>query len=356
MRIVHTYDLIKTIKGTARQLGLSVKVVKKWVRRHESTQQVERAANTRTKPVMTPLVVQRALTYLQEGSTGAAGVARRLHEEGFTPRQVHKTTVIRAAKQQALEDGTKLRALTGKPMALLSVDTKLKRLSFAKANLNRDWTKVMFTDWKKFLLTSPGSCLSSVTWVTGKGERRAVRVTHPVAVNVYAGISIHGVTKCRIVAGTTSHKSLYSNKKGAPSRNITSAEYQDVLTDTLLPEGDRLFGGKGVVPVWVFQQDNDPTHRVASQVLARRNRERLGSVKLLENWPPNSPDLNLIENLWAYVSRKIKAKGCRNITEFRQTVLDEMKAVPKAVIQSLFDSMPKRMGQVIEKSGEKTGY
>jgi hypothetical protein len=50
--------------------------------------------------------------------------------------------------------------------------------------------------------------------------------------------------------------------------------------------------------MWFFQQDNDPAHRLASSYLKAWNAKHASSVQLLKNWPPNSPGLNLIENIW----------------------------------------------------------
>ena len=143
------------------------------------------------------------------------------------------------------------------------------------------------------------------------------------------------------------------NKKGEPARNITAAEYKDVVKDTLLPEGDRLFGRRGVLPNWVLQQDNDPTHKAAVEEVATRNRAKMGRVELLQNWPPNSPDLSVIENLWTYVDGKVKAMACKIADEFEQAVLQQMKAVPKHYITSLFESIKGRMEAVIKNKGDR---
>jgi hypothetical protein len=236
---------------------------------------------------------------------------------------------------------------------MLSQDNKDQRLRFARANLSRDWTKVMFTNRKKFLLRSPGSSIKPVTWTVGDQRRRAMRVTNPAAVNVYAGVTVHGVTKCHLVTGTGRKDKGYKNKKGEPAKNITAAEYTDVVKTTLVPEGDRLFGGRGVTPFWTLQQDNDPTHGAAHAVLEARNKGSRGRVQLLQDWPANSPDLNIIEYLWAYVDGKVRARACKKAADFEQAVLEEMKAVPQHYIDSLFASMHGRLKGVISNQGDR---
>lgn len=351
--IVATYRQVKTLKGTARQLGLSVKVVKQWVSRWKETGTVEPKAKSGRPRALDPLVAAQALDWLKQDGTGRDAVARKLQEEGYTAHKIHRTTVGRVTKKLARTQGQRLRAQTGRPQVILTQVNKEQRLRFAKANLSRDWTNVMFTDRKKFLLHNPGTSITPVTWTVGDQRRVATRVTNPVAVNVYAGVTVHGVTKCHLVTGTRRKQKGYLNKKGEPARNITAAEYTDVVKDTLLPEGDRLFGRRGVLPNWVLQQDNDPTHKAAVEVVATRNKAKMGRVKLLQNWPPNSPDLSVIENLWAYVDGKVKAMACKTGDEFEAAVLQQMQAVPKHYITSLFDSIKGRMEAVIKNKGDR---
>lgn len=80
------------------------------------------------------------------------------------------------------------------------------------------------------------------------------------------------------------------------------------------------------------------------------------SVQLLPNWPPSSPDLNIIENVWAYVQEKVDARGCETFDQFKQAVINEIQAVPKEYIAKLYQSLPKRMANVMENNGGKTKY
>jgi len=351
--IIATYRKVKTLKGTARQLGLSPKVVKRWVRRWQTTGTVDPKPRTGRPRALDPPAAAQAVNLLRENGNGREVVAQLLHTKGYTARKIHRTTVGRVTKKFARTNGERLRAQTGRPQVMLTEANKDKRLRFARANLARDWTKVMFTDRKKFFLHSPGTAITAVTWTVGDRQRRATRVSNPVAVNVYAGVTAAGVTKCHLVTGTRKRKVGYLNKKGEPARNITAAEYTDVVKKTLLPEGDRLFGGRGTLPVWVLQQDNDPTHKAAHAQVASRNRTGSSRVEVLQNWPPNSPDLSIIENLWAYVDGKVKARACKNGAEFEQAVQEEMGRVPKHYINSLFASMKGRMQGVVKNKGDR---
>ena len=110
--------------------------------------------------------------------------------------------------------------------------------------LGTSWSKVMFTDRKKFVFKYPGAQQRSTYWVKGQ-KPRVNNVYNPMVVNVYAGITKFGVSKVYFVAGTSKLKSLHTTLKGQPARNITKSGYKEVLEATLLPEGCRLFRNVG---------------------------------------------------------------------------------------------------------------
>jgi hypothetical protein len=81
-----------------------------------------------------------------------------------------------------------------------------------------------------------------------------------------------------------------------------------VVTKTLLPENGDIFGSCGTAS-WVLQQDYDPTHKAANANVAAWNAslaaEHSSNVAILGSWPPNSPELNPVDNVWAYVECKV---------------------------------------------------
>jgi hypothetical protein len=195
-----------------------------------------------------------------------------------------------------------------------------------------------------------------VQWVRKGEQRQAYRPNNPMVVNMYAGITKHGVTKAHLVTGTSKLKTSYKNMKGQPSRNITSAEYVDVMLATLLPEGARLFTSAGVSG-WVLQQDGDPTHkRSSAKAITVWGSKGKGKVELLANWPPNSPDLSPIENAWAHVQATVNAAGCKDFDEFQATLLKAWRDLDIKVIKGLMASLPDRLKACVQRGGDKTRY
>ena len=227
--------------------------------------------------------------------------------------------------------------------------------------MSTDWGSVMFTDRKKFAFRYPGTKHKSKRWIRkskgGRKGNKCFKPTNPRRVNLCMGITKWGVRKVHKVAGSSGMKSGFCTKKGQPSRNITSAEYAQVLKKTLLPEGSRIFTGKGKA-FWKLQQDNDPTHKkpAATQLAAWNEKHPGRTVDLLLNWPPNSPDLSPIENVWAIVQKQVDATGCKNFKEFEACVVQRLKNLDPNSIENLLGSMAERIRLCIEANEDKIKY
>jgi DDE superfamily endonuclease len=357
--IVAAMKETNNLSGTARTVGCSRAAARRWWARYLRTGGVDVKDGTGRKPILSNKAAEAALDLLLSHDTdGAADVARQLAAAKVVDKVVHKSTVIRAARRVAEGQGTKLWVKRGKPSKGMTEATKQKRYKFAVANKNRAWGQVLFTDRKKFHLSYPGSKVQPVRWVLGasKGSEEGVfQPNHPQCLNIYAGISKYGVTHAHVVAGSSKHSTQHANKKGEKAKNITTTEYIEVLKTTLLPEGARLFSAQGI-STWYLQQDNDPTHSCAKQVVQEWNAGKGSSVQVLSDWPPNSPDLNIIENVWSWVATEVNKLGCTSLEEFKAAVLAKLAAVPKATLTQLYNSLHKRMALVIENGGGSTGY
>ncbi len=128
---------------------------------------------------------------------------------------------------------------------------------------------------------------------------------------------------------------------------VNAAIYQEILEHFMLPSADKLYGDAD----FIFQQDLAPAH-TAKGTKSRFNDH---GVTVLD-WPANTPDLNLIENLWGIVKRKMRDTRPNNADELKATVKETWASIPPQQCHKLITSMPCRIEAVIKAKGTPTKY
>ena len=125
--------------------------------------------------------------------------------------------------------------------------------------------------------------------------------------------------------------------------------YIQTIEEKFLPQVPIWFPGGGSI----FQQDNAPCHK-AKDTLDYFNASGLNVI----DWPPYSPDLNPIENLWGIAKKKVCKKSYANGAQLERAFrelwsIDDNIA---AACRSLSRSMPQRIAQCIKNRGGPLKY
>jgi len=79
-------------------------------------------------------------------------------------------------------------------------------------------------------------------------------------------------------------------------RNLNAEQYVNILDEVTLPNVQKRYENDPRIVV----EDNSPIH--TARIIRTWYDNHPEIVRL--NWPPRSPDLNVIENLWAEMIRK----------------------------------------------------
>ena len=102
---------------------------------------------------------------------------------------------------------------------------------------------------------------------------------------------------------------------------------------------------------FIFQQDNAPCHRAKSVANWMKRRK----VKTLQ-WPPNSPDLNPIENLWSWLDGQLAKEILNTLQDLMAAINRILSNVPNQLIKNLVESMPNRIHEYLKAHGGITRY
>jgi len=136
--------------------------------------------------------------------------------------------------------------------------------------------------------------------------------------------------------------------------HLDGLQCQHILQNVMVPSVQMLYP-EGIIHL---QQDHSSIHdsHVFQEWLSRQ-----AYVELID-WPPRTPDVNPIENMWSEVKRTMQETWPvlppRNSDELWVLVSDTWDEVASSqhYIRSLIESMTQRMKSVVEAQGFWTSY
>ena len=154
---------------------------------------------------------------------------------------------------------------------------------------------------------------------------------HPFKVSVWAGISKRGATPLLTFTGIM-EKHYYCD---------------EIITKTLTPFVKEVFcdGHR-------FMQDNDPKHtsKLASETMLKNG----------INWwktPPESPDMNPIENMWHELKNHLRSRvKPKNKDELLEGIKSFWSTVTPTKCERYIDHLVKVLPVVVERDGRASGF
>jgi transposase len=129
--------------------------------------------------------------------------------------------------------------------------------------------------------------------------------------------------------------------------NLDKVLLRHILSTNLIRAAHRFFPSGQ----WWLLHDNDPKH---TSGLVRDWCHNNGVSEL--DFPPYSPDLNPIENVWSDWKRRVHARNASTMDELKQYMQEEWDATNPSFLAKLVNSMPKRCKAVVANQGHKTTY
>ena len=261
--------------------------------------------------------------------------SRELRDEINTTMTNGATVSSRTVRRKLGEEGLVGRIAAKKP--LLREKNRVKRLKFAKEHkkwTKGDWYKVLWTDESKF---EQFGNKRRVYVRRRERERYKNECLLPTVKHGGGSIMVWGAIAA---SGTGDLVKI----DGIMDKKV----YHNILVRHGVPSGSRLIG-----PGFIFQEDNDPKHSSKYCRNYLRQKESAGTLKMMD-WPPQSPDLNPIEQIWGELENKLD----RSIVHSKESLwLELQKAwdnISVEVLRKYIDTMPERCAAVIAAKGGHT--
>lgn len=131
---------------------------------------------------------------------------------------------------------------------------------------------------------------------------------------------------------------------------ITANEYLDILNDEVLTMASILLPNTAI-----FQDDNAPIH--TAKKVQSWFEEHHNIITHLP-WPAQSPDLNIIEPLWGVLEKRVRSRfpSPTSLKQLADVLVQEWDNIPLETIQTLYESIPRRIAAVLQANGGPTPY
>lgn len=218
----------------------------------------------------------------------------------------------------------------------ISKKNQKDRLKFANEHISKDfdfWKKFIFADESKFNIF--GSDGRGYVW-RKPGEAFSKQNLLPTVKHGGGSVMVWG---CMAASGVGNLHFI----EGIMDKHL----YVDILRQNLKVSVEKL----GLKDIFTFYQDNDPKH----SSLIVKEWLTFNCPKLIKT-PAQSPDLNVIEHLWAKLETEIRKHNITNKENLKKALLEEWEKITPDFTQKLVESIPNRLREVINNKGLPTRY
>lgn len=319
-QVVELWNSQKPLRHICQQLAISLCAVQNIIKKVKCGYGVDDKPKCGRASILTPRDRNKLILISKKNPKLTAGEIRK---EASLENKISISTVKRVLRSNGLFG----RVSVKKPF--ICVSNKRKRLNWCKERRQwtHEWNRIIFSDECKLELHP--STRSFVRRPIGKSlKSRYLTPTRKFSPSIMVWGAIRSDGRRFLVKADGS---------------VDSSEYQRILSVAF----PHIYSSR-----YILQQDGATCHtsRSTSNYLTQH------SIRILPAWPPQSPDINIIEHIWDSLKARIKQRHPSTIDELWKIALEEFNAIPNEEIFKLFHSIPRRIKAIIDAKGGNSKY
>lgn len=314
--IIFNHEKGYTSTYIAKEMKINRKTVDKWIKQYKLDENLERKKRSGNLRKTNDMEDTKIIDYVKKYKYITSRKIKDLLEADNI--NISVSTITNRLNESNFKYKKPIEVPT------LTIYQKNIRMEWALNNQNTDWDKVLFSD-------------ETSIWKGPNGHKRWIDINnkedtdlvfkYPLKKHIWGCIKKNGPNRIHIFDGI-----------------MNANMYMNILHVNIL---DLFFEDNELI----FQDDNDPKHR--ARLLCQWKFDF--SINSL-NWPPNSPDLNPIENIWHLLKNKLECIENQTSEEFIKSIEIIWKNISIETINNIIDSMPRRIEKVILNSGNYIDY
>lgn len=209
---------------------------------------------------------------------------------------------------------------------LYKEEEKMVRMEFCRKMLSDDGKLIYRTFFSDEMGIQLNEAHKTRVWQLPNEKIRKKTAAEYVKLDCWGAISAQGATSLDIYKGGMS---------GDRYRKVVKRHKAEM--EALYPDGE-----------FYFLQDSHSAHRMNEEWIIKQS--KLNLVKL----PRRSPDLNIIENIWIALKKRVKSESPANEKELRESMLKHWEELTRVeVLQSYLEGLHGKYMHCLERNGDK---
>ena len=344
IRAVSMIEAGLSIHKVAKVVGVAVRTIRRWLVRSKSgmSLQNKRGRGRKTSVTMVPKVVIAKTIGKRMKSTRK--ISQNLKSKG--------SSISHVTVHSYLRKNLKVRPYKPQVQPKLTEKQRESRIKFCNDRKKWSidaWRRVLFSDESPFELFHTPNKQNDRVWTNSSANVQPTeKVKFPGKIMVWGVMSYRALSHLHIIPkGKTVNSEYYVEvilKQSLASTMLRTRDSDTILERKLLPERSKA----------IFQQDGAPAH--TSKRSQKWLKDNMPGYWAKDIWPPNSPDLNPIENLWSILQSKLDTMDCAtNLNILEKQLLLAWKEISPETSENLIAGMPSRIKKCLELNGGYIG-